>query len=349
MDARLTTPFNRSFVRIRGADGAIAGAGFLASARGEVLTCAHVVARALGTDAAAADAPAGTVTLDLPFLDARPLRARVVRWVPRSGPVAEPSGDIAVLAVAGDVPVAARPARLSPGAGLFGRPFRTHGYPTGHDAGVFAYGELRDRLSNGWLQVEDTKSPGRSIEPGFSGGPVEDRASGRVVGMVVACTAERRDKVAFVIPGDILARAWPALEIRGPAAASQQVPGGTAGSLFTLLDGSGEDVVFSGETALLRFGRDPSSDVVLEQPASWEHGRILLSGGAFVYQHLGRRPAVIRRRTGQLVVLTRDDRNEETLRQSDRIDLTRSCSFAVRFELTPERAYLPTVYDTSVP
>jgi hypothetical protein len=88
---------------------------------------------------------------------------------------------------------------------------------------------------------------------------------------------------------------------------------------------------------------------VLEQPASWEHGRILLSGGAFVYQNLGRRPAAIRRRTGQLVVLTRDDRNEETLRQSDRIDVTGSCSFAVRFELTPERAYLPTVCDTSVP
>jgi hypothetical protein len=289
------------------------------------------------------------VSLDLPFVDPRPLSARVVRWVPRSGPPAEPSGDIAVLAVSGDVPVAARPARLSLEAGLFGRAFRAHGYPAGHDAGVFAYGELRDRLSNGWLQVEDTKVPGRSIEPGFSGGPVEDQATGRVVGMVVACTTRERDKVAFVIPGDMLARASPALEVSAPPAAlPQQVPGGAAACVLTLLDGAGEQVVFSCQAALLRFGRDPSSDVVLDQPASWEHGRILLSGGAFVYQHLGRRPVSIRRRTGQVVVLTRDDRNEETLRQSDRISLTRSCSFVVRFELTPERAYLPTVCDTGV-
>jgi hypothetical protein len=348
VDPGLTTPFNRSFVRIRGADGAIAGAGFLASARGDVLTCAHVIARALGTDSAAPDVPAGDVSLDLPFVDRRSFTATVARWVPRSGSVAEPSGDIAVLAMAGDVPAAARPARLALGPDLFGRRFRTHGYPAGHDAGVFAYGELRDRLSNGWLQVEDTKAVGRSIEPGFSGGPVEDQESGHVVGMVVASTAEPGDKVAFVIPSDILARAWPALEIGTTAARSQEAAAGVAGSVLTVLDGSGDEVVSSGKTALLRFGRDPSSDVVLDQPASWEHARILLSGGAFVYQHLGRRPAAIRRRTGQLVVLSREDRNEETLRQSDRIELTRSRSVTVRFELTPERAYLPTVCDTSV-
>jgi hypothetical protein len=71
------------------------------------------------------------------------------------------------------------------------------------------------------------------------------------------------------------------------------------------------------------------------------------TSGWTTYQHLGRRPATIRRRTGQRVSLTRADRNEETLRQSDRIELTRSTSFVVRFALTPESAYLPTACATS--
>ena len=349
MDPRLTTPFRRSFVRVRARDGTAVGAGILASGGGHVLTCAHVVARACGAGQDAPTPPDGVVTLDLPFVDPRPLVARVVRWLPRAGSDAEPAGDVAVLRIAGALPAEARPARLALHAGLFGHPFRAHGYPLGHDAGVFAYGELRDRLSNGWLQVEDTKVPGRTIEPGFSGGPVEDRATGRIVGMVVASTARAHEKVAFVIPNDMLARAWPTLAVdAAPGPAGEASAGEGPGSVLTVLDGARDDVLFSGQTALLRLGRDPSSDVVLDQPASWEHGRILLSGGAFVYQHLGRRAVAIRRRTGQVAVLTRDGHSEETLRQSDRIALTPACSVVVRFELTPERDYLPTVCDTRV-
>jgi hypothetical protein len=345
VDPRVIERFRGCFVRVRSPDGEAVGAGFLVTEDGDVLTCAHVVARALSADAQSQSSPRGEVWIDFPFLDAAPRPARVCRWIPQ-GPASAPAGDVAVLRVEAQLPHGVVAARLTMDQGLFGRGFRTHGYPRRHDAGVFAYGELRDRLSNGWLQVEDVKGQGRSIEPGFSGGPVQDRTTGRVVGMVVAATADPADKVAFVITADLLARAWPVLAVeRAPDAGTAARAAG--GSRLTVVsEESGDQPLFSGVTALVRFGRDPASDVVLGQPASWEHGRILLSGGAYVYQHLGRRPIVIRHRTGEVVALNRGERDELTLRQADQLALAPALAVTVRFELVPEADYEPTVWRT---
>jgi S1-C subfamily serine protease len=335
--------FERCFVRIRAPGGAPVGAGFLASSLGDVLTCAHVVTSALGAADRAVDRPIEEVSLDFPFVDSVPLTGKVHHWVPQAGPASDPSGDVAVVRVAAGLPAGARPAPLTIERALFGHPCRAYGYPRRNDAGIFAYGELRDRLSNGWLQLEDTKTTGRAIEPGFSGGPVQDRMSGRVVGIVVATTGDADDKVGFVIPSDILARAWPQLAIESPPDKTSSAGPGV-GSMLTLhKDGVGGEVLLDRAAAMVRFGRDPSSDVVLPQPASWEHGRILLSGGSFVYQHLGRHPVAIRHRTGQVKVLARGGRGEEVLRQSDRISLLPSCSIVARFRLPSETAYVPTL------
>jgi Trypsin-like peptidase domain len=193
------TEFKRCFVRINTEDGIPVGAGFLISDDGHMLTCAHVVAAALRMRDGASEKPQGAVHLDFPFLGAAARTAQVERWLPPSGPSTNPSGDIAVLRLATTPPDGAQPARLTAERVSLGRKFQSHGYPKGYDAGVWAYGELRDRLGNGWLQVEDTKGTGRRIEQGFSGGPVQDQASDRIIGMVVASTREKSEKVGFVI------------------------------------------------------------------------------------------------------------------------------------------------------
>ena len=158
MESKLAE-FKASFVRISTQDGVPVGAGFLVS-EGQVLTCAHVVAAALGDDAiqAHAEIPQGTVNLNFHFLRGQPLRtASVVHWQPRVGPGTNPSGDIAVLQLTEDQPDEAQSIRLTATNKLFGHKFRAHGFPRDTNSGVWAYGVVRDPLGNGWLQVEDTK------------------------------------------------------------------------------------------------------------------------------------------------------------------------------------------------
>jgi hypothetical protein len=205
MEQRVTEQFDACFVRISTEDGVPVGAGFLVSDDGHVLTCGHVVAAALRmSEEDMSDKPRGTVNLDFPFLGSAARTARVELWLPPSGPSTNPNGDVAVLQLASAPPSEAQSAHLTLRSDMYGHPFRVYGYPRGHDAGVWAYGELRDQLGNGWLQVEDPTETGRRIEQGFSGGPVQDQETGRIVGIVVATTSDRAEKVGFVIPTEVL-------------------------------------------------------------------------------------------------------------------------------------------------
>lgn len=209
--------FKYSLVRISNGDGAPVGAGFLVSDEGHVLTCAHVVAGALSIDADANEKPHDTIHLDFPFLESAACTAQVEYWHPRSGVNTDPSGDIAVLKLTSALPDGSSLARLSTTKDLFGHEFSSYGYPAGYDAGVWAYGVVRDPLGNGWLQVEDTKESGRKIEQGFSGSPVLDQETNLIVGMVVATTTDKTGKVGFVVPTEILTRTWPQIRVDEPA------------------------------------------------------------------------------------------------------------------------------------
>ena len=81
---RLIRPWPAVFVvRILRPEGWPAGTGVLVGRR-EVMTCAHVVNRALGRDLRSQDRPEGTVVIDFPLVDAGSARceARVTRWLP---------------------------------------------------------------------------------------------------------------------------------------------------------------------------------------------------------------------------------------------------------------------------
>ena len=164
-----------SVARIFDARGDVVGAGFLVSER-HLVTCAHVVAQALGLPHDTPSPPAREVRLDFPLIaPQRLLASRVVGWHPvRCGGDIAPEcpEDIAALELAGDPPEGVSPARLVAAADPWGHPFRAFGFPAGYDTGVWASGVLRAGQANGQVQVEDVKATGYFVASGFSGCPV---------------------------------------------------------------------------------------------------------------------------------------------------------------------------------
>ncbi len=198
-----------SLVRFRTADGYVVGAGFLVGER-HILTCAHVVAGALGLADDTPEKPQAPVSLDFPRVAPRQLlTARVVLWRP---PRADGGDDIAGLELDGNPPHGAQAAPLAQVEDLWEHSFRAFGFPRGQDTGVWATGRLLGRQVTNWVQIEDVKETGFSVEPGFSGTPVWDSQVEAVVGMVVAAEKRMNLKTAFAIPVDVLARSWPLLE-----------------------------------------------------------------------------------------------------------------------------------------
>jgi WD40 repeat protein len=195
-------------VRVRDRHQRVMGGGFLAHER-YVLTCAHVVARALGLPDDVPLPPDAEVRLDFPLIARdQTVMARVVVWHP---PAADGEGDIAGLELTGDPPRGAQAARLLMADELWRHEFRTFGFPAGYDDGVWVSGRLLARQAMQWVQMEDVKQTGYRVEPGFSGAPVWDDELDGVVGITVA--AERRADVraAYLIPAGVLVDAWPAL------------------------------------------------------------------------------------------------------------------------------------------
>ena len=195
-------------VRVRTVGGEVVGAGFLVDA-GHVMTCAHVVTRALGHPVDRVPAGTDTVVLDFPLLaPGGVLQARVEVWRP-VGP--DDRGDIAVLALLDDPPAGHAPARLVASGDFWSHQFRTFGFPRHHDQGVWAAGVLRAGQAAGWVQMEGLGPSGHAVEAGFSGSPVWDDDLAGVVGMTVAADAQRDLRTAYLLPADSLAQAWPTL------------------------------------------------------------------------------------------------------------------------------------------
>ncbi|MDX3118657.1 MULTISPECIES: trypsin-like peptidase domain-containing protein [Streptomyces] len=187
--------------------GEVAGAGFLVTPT-TVLTCAHVV------HDAAADALTVTFT-ELPGSPAVP--ARVVAdggW----GGAATDLGDLAVLELARDVAIA--PAALAPVDAADGpradrpRKLVVYGFPVGFDEGTLAEYRItaRQLLNGEWIQLEAWQPGGQPLAPGFSGAAVTLADTGEVVGMVTAAAGDRGVHNGRMMPTEVMARYWPALE-----------------------------------------------------------------------------------------------------------------------------------------
>ncbi|WP_157848457.1 S1 family peptidase [Streptomyces scopuliridis] len=237
MDEKPSTPepLAAAVLRVRYPDGTAVGVGFLVT--GELaVTCAHVVASALGLDEDERPAAGATVEVDLPL---GPVTGRVegtaagpaegtaagpaegtaagrvagpvvvsaaVEYWPEDGPSG--ARDIAVLRLLSPVPGSV-PLRMAEADDVWGHPVRTFGFPARHADGVWHAGVLRARQGAGWLQVERAAGSNHAISRGFSGAPVWDERLGAVVGMVVA--ADPQQPSAFLIPTGELLLAVPSL------------------------------------------------------------------------------------------------------------------------------------------
>lgn len=180
----------------------VMGAGFWVKG-GYVLTCAHVIRDALALKPG--DSALGqTVTLNFPYIDLRQkLTAQVClyRHVKQDD---QPHQDIAGLRILDALPTTGHPAPLLTSYQLH-NPYWVLGFPKGHPQGIASTGQLLMELPTGWVQMEDTKSQGLAIQPGFSGAPVWDDASASVVGMVVAREKDQPEaKIGFMVPARTL-------------------------------------------------------------------------------------------------------------------------------------------------
>jgi hypothetical protein len=131
-----------SLVRVHTKAGGVAGAGFLVGER-HILTCAHVIAQALGLADDAPDQPSSTISLDFPQLASHTrLTAEVVFWYPVQ---ADGRGDIAGLKLLDEPPAGAAAVPFAPVDQVWDHPYRAFGFPAGQDDGVWSDGRLKGR------------------------------------------------------------------------------------------------------------------------------------------------------------------------------------------------------------
>ena len=218
-------------VRIR-RGGVAVGAGFLAGP-GRVLTCAHVVAEALGLAGTPTEPPQEELELDFPLRAAGAvLRARVSAdcWVPIDPQTGR--GDVAGLELLAEPPAGVSALRLVPVDDLFRHEFATFGFPAPQpgfggdplsEAGVWAHGRILGRQAVGHVQLEGTSDVGFRIEPGFSGSPIWDLELRGAVGMTVTSDVLPERRTAYCIAASDLLAAWAALDASRPPTAAGSV------------------------------------------------------------------------------------------------------------------------------
>lgn len=184
-----------SVVRIRGANGAIVGAGFLV-AGDTVLTCAHVVSDALERPRDSAVEAGAVVGLDLPFAAGSPSgTAKVVHWVPVRE---DQGGDVAVLRLQAPLP-GAHPLPMAEVGDVWDHGTRAVGFTDDAPDGTWQQGRFRGPVGSSLVQLSRADGQAVYVRPGFSGSPVWDDALGVAVGMVVASQPVREAQQAFVM------------------------------------------------------------------------------------------------------------------------------------------------------
>ena len=201
MSIDLTT----GIVRILQPNNQTAGTGFVLTADRLIATCAHVVA-------IAGVRPGDTVQLIFPATGEK-AEALVLQefW---SEPNAE---DVAILRLKNSLPERVEPLLLGTDSGTEGHPFKTFGFPIAKPVeGISGYGKIGDLTrENGYpvLQLTETTE----VTSGFSGAPVWNQKTRRVVGMVTSILApdefERLGQTAFIIPTSTLKAVCPRLNV----------------------------------------------------------------------------------------------------------------------------------------
>jgi hypothetical protein len=218
-------------VRIRGADGEIAGAGILLTPFW-VLTCAHVADRA--TPRITAEF-VGAADHSVPAV---PARVDGDAYVPetRDGDD-DPGGDVALLRLERPRPIeeTVRLHRLS----TPGRPVRMYGFPYDHNGGIWFRATVVGPCGrDGQVQLSPA-SPGELASPGCSGAGVVDNVTGQVIGMVLTGQRDQHgNRFSFMSPAETIVRHLSRLEplTSGPSAVDHRLRSTDDDAARALLD-----------------------------------------------------------------------------------------------------------------
>ena len=179
------------------------GTGFVVSADGLILTCAHVLGSSMPEKARVVFQGSG---------EEREATVLAEGWRPVD------AEDVAVLSVSGALPEDVQPLPLGSSQGIEGHAMVTFGYPeTGEVEGIRGAGTIlgrgaRTKAGQPLLQLRSSE-----ITKGFSGAPVWDEVRRRVVGMVVIAVEMdelgKMGSTAFATPTETLRAVWPALQV----------------------------------------------------------------------------------------------------------------------------------------
>ncbi|WUH93675.1 serine protease [Streptomyces sp. NBC_00433] len=216
-------------VRIRRANGTIAGSGILLSPD-RVLTCAHVV----GRDEEVTAEFVGAHGPRVPEVAARVAGDAYRPEVRDSN--GDPVGDVALLALDRPRP-AAEPTSLHR-VSAPGRAVRMYGFPAAYNGGLWLPATILGGCGrDGQVQLEPT-SPAGVARRGFSGGGVVDLATDKVIGMVLASSPEEGGGFSFMSPAETIVqhlrevRTW----VEGRTAVDEELRSAASGDDGSPLD-----------------------------------------------------------------------------------------------------------------
>jgi len=195
----------------KGFEGLVYGMGFLVNDR-DILTCAHVIEAALGTDWQNGD---GRVRVCFPF-SATPEGEFVSvtglvdrqRWFPKGSPKPGKPTDIAVIVLEAAAPKSVKRGVLLKGPVDSDVRVKIYGFPgketpdgkiVSHPTGLYVEGKIVGDLPSGRVQFQGTWETGTAVQRGFSGAGVYDRARDSILGMVVRADRDLATKIAEFI------------------------------------------------------------------------------------------------------------------------------------------------------
>ncbi len=125
--------------------------------------------------------------------------------------------DIAILRIDPPLPAGTTVLPLGTSSAVEGHEIQTYGFPleTKPKQGMYGYGRLGNTMRAESGEPLLQLAGATEIGPGFSGAPVMDKLTGRIVGMVTAITAPdtygRQAETAFVTPAETLRQICPQL------------------------------------------------------------------------------------------------------------------------------------------
>jgi hypothetical protein len=204
----VTEPFLHGIVRILTENGDV-GTGFVVSNEGLIATCSHVI-QDEHSQYPGNPLPEKVTVLFHATGDELEARVEPDWWLPCD------EGDLAVLRIEGALPSEVQPLLLGSSNGTGGHEFSTFGYPKIDDIeGIGGNGKVVQLLSSPERTLIQLSS--HEITVGFSGAPIWDKLTRRVIGVVSEIANPDRylrlHTTAFAVSSEMLQTLCPLLQI----------------------------------------------------------------------------------------------------------------------------------------